>query len=269
MGTVEGSVRFLQLLSCWVRVKPWVFLAFGDWKPLALDELAGGFMLTPLVMRSHPPVKIWWDWRDRGRYSKEPTLPLWWTLQISDFGRNPVEQNFHLFGGEWPHCRGDDADSTSIPLPLSADSVTPGRSPHFQAKGTKSKFAAAAGTSQACSDADLPVRVAGQFQVPWVWYKSLSLSSGGPKHGQNFAGGCPALQWSDVSVGYGAASCSSSPLVRTAIILVACYEEHVCVCTHTEPEKSSSGHCYSDSTVWIQEIGPWGEKAKPLLSVKQ
>lgn len=110
MGTVEGRVRFLQLLSCWVRVKPWVFLAFGDWKPLALDELAGGFMLTPLVI-SHPPVKIWWDWRDRGRYSKEPTLPLWWTLQISDFGRNPVGQNFHLFGGEWPHCRGDDADS--------------------------------------------------------------------------------------------------------------------------------------------------------------
>lgn len=61
MGTVEGKVRFLQLLSCWVRVKPWVFLAFGDWKPLALGELAGGFMLTPLVMRSHPPVKIWWD----------------------------------------------------------------------------------------------------------------------------------------------------------------------------------------------------------------
>lgn len=45
-------MRFLQLLSCSIRVKPWVSLAFGDWKPPALGELVGGFVLTRLVMRS-------------------------------------------------------------------------------------------------------------------------------------------------------------------------------------------------------------------------
>ena len=35
------------------------------------------------------------------------------------------------------------------------------------------------------------------------------------------------------------------------------------VSVHTQPEKRNLGHCYSDSTVWIREIGPWGEKLSP------
>lgn len=159
-----GTVSFLQLLSCWVSVKPWVSLAFGDWKPSALGELAGSFVLTPLVMRSQTPVKIWWDWRCRGT-AKIPHCLCAELCKSVTFAEN-LWDKISTFSVE----NGPAAEEIMLTLCIHP-SFTFCRLSHSRAVHQfpgKGKFVAAVGMSQACSDADLPVRVARQFPAPWV-----------------------------------------------------------------------------------------------------
>lgn len=98
----------------------------------------------------------------------------------------------------------------------------------FPAKGTKGKFTAV-GTSQACSSADLPARVAGLFPTPGICQKRLSTSSGGSIIMEKTLLVQAQLLSGLLCLSY--AVCSSSPPVRTATTSAAGYGE--CVCEHT------------------------------------
>lgn len=184
-------------------------------------------------MRSQRPVKLRWDWRDRGTAKNPRCLcaGLCKSVTLAEILCNKISVSLGKV------VNGPTADEITLTLWLYPSftfcKLSHSRAvPCFPGKGHK---------RQTCSHCSFTSQHGRAVPSPLgILQHHLPVPRGIQSHRENFADWFPALQWTDICVGYDAPSCSSSSLVRTGIISVASFEERTCVymCTQTARKKA-------------------------------